>query len=146
MPFFNMRSFNFNTRFFNKLRSLNKPFFSNLLGLLLTLGAGYIMYQRDVADGSIGDPPAAIDTTPVRERLMNIGKAEWEFNAEHGTYATLEELASNDQLYGGPVQYGYHFVATANATSFLITATPVDEDMAGWPTLEIDETLRIIEK
>jgi len=138
MPFFNIP-------FFIK-RFVNMRFLKNLLGLLLTLGAGYIMYQRDVADGSVGDPPAAIDTSPVRERLMTIGKAEWEFNAEHGTYATLEELASNDQLSGGPVQYGYHFVATANTTSFRITATPIDEDMADWPTLEIDETLRVIEK
>jgi len=138
MPFFNIP-------FFIK-RFVNVRFLKNLLGLLLTLGVGYIMYQRDVADGSVGDPPAAIDTTAVQERLITIAKAQWQFHVEHNTYATLEELASNDQLQGGPVQYGYHFIATPSGTGFHITATPIDEDMADWPTLEIDETLHITER
>jgi len=127
-------------------RFLNLRFLNNLFVLLLILGAGYIMYQRDMADGSVGDPSDAIDTTAVQERLITIGKAQWQFHVEHGTYATLEELASNDQLQGGPVQYGYHFAATASATGFHITATPIDEDMADWPTFEIDQTMRITEQ
>ena len=138
MPFFNILVF--------IKRFVNVRFLKNLLGLLLTLGVGYVMYQRDVADGSVGDPPAAIDTTAVQERLTTIAKAEWQFHAEHNTYATLEELASNDQMQGGPVQYGYHFIATPSANGFHITATPIDEDIPDWPTLVIDETLQITEQ
>ena len=120
--------------------------FNNLLGLLLILGAGYFIYQHDT-ERSAGDPAAAIDTTAVRQRLITIANSQWQYHAEHGAYATLEELASNNQLQGGPIQYGYHFVATSSATGFHITATPLDDaDMTGWPIIEIDQTMRITER
>jgi hypothetical protein len=134
--FFNLR------QFFN----VNSRHFFNVLVLVIILGTGYVMYQRDVADGMVGDPIPASDTTAVEERLTTIAKAEWQYHAEHGTYATLEELASNDQLQGGPVQFGYHFVATPSATGFHIAAIPIDEDMADWPTLEIDERMEVTEQ
>ena len=126
-------------------RFFNVHFF-NVLGLAVILGVGYVLYQRDVADGMVGDPIAERDTTAVEERLVTLAKAQWQFHAEHSTYATLEELASNDQLQGGPVQFGYHFIATPSATGFHITAVPIDADMADWPTLEIDETMGVTEQ
>jgi hypothetical protein len=130
----------FFTRYF-----FNKHLF-NVLGLVVILGVGYVMYRRDVADGMVGDPIAASDTTAVQEHLITLAKAQWQFHVEHGTYATLEQLANNDQLQGGPVRYGYHFIATASATGFHITAIPLDDDMSDLPTFEIDETLRITEQ
>ena len=133
-----MRRF-FSVRFF-------KVHFFNVLVLVIIAGAGYFLYQRDVADGMVGDPIAASDTTAVEEHLITLAKAQWQFHAEHGTYGTLEDLANNDQLQSGPVRYGYHFIATPSATGFHITAIPIDDDMTDWPTLEIDETLRITEQ
>jgi hypothetical protein len=119
-----------------------------LIGLLIVLGCGFYIYQRS-ATNALGDtsPQEQIDTTAIRQRLLAIGQTEKQYMATHGTYATLEQLSNDNLLPGGTAQRGYTFTAEVNGgTGFTITATPTDDDKEEWPTLEITELMKVVEK
>ena len=120
--------------------------FFNLLGVIAVLGVGYHFYQGGFEFAAADDPVAASDAVAIRQRLVALGRAQWEYHAEHSRYATLEELESSGDLPGGLVQRGYGFSGTASATAFRITAEPIGEERADWPTLEITEALKVVEK
>ncbi len=49
-------------------------------------------------------------------------------------------------LPGGTEQRGYTYSAEIGANGFTITATPTAEDKADWPTLSINESMKVIEQ
>ena len=118
-----------------------------ILGVVVVLCAGFYFYQRSIAEVSEeGSPQEQIDTTAIRQRLLTIGQTERQYQASNGTYATLEQLASDNLLPGGTEQRGYTFTASISATGFTITATPTADDKADWPTLAITEAMQVTEK
>lgn len=121
---------------------------SLVLGLVLVLGVGYFVLQKSVTSGpGQGPPQEQIDVVAIRQRLLAIGQAERQYLVTHGTYATLEQLSQADLLPGGTEQRGYTFSAVATGSErFTITATPTDANKAGWPTLEISETMQVTER
>jgi len=118
-----------------------------ILGVVIVLCVGFLVYQRSTADISEdGSPQEQIDTVAIRQRLLTIAQTERQYQASHGKYATLEQLASDNLLPGGTEQRGYSFSADISSTGFTITATPTAEDKADWPTLEITEAMQVTEK
>ena len=117
-----------------------------ILGVLIVLCVGYVLYQRSVADLPEGSPEQQIDTTAIRQRLLTIGQTERQYQVANGKYATLEQLAGENLLPGGTEQRGYTFSASVTSTGFTITATPTADDKADWPTLEVTETMQVTEK
>ena len=117
-----------------------------ILGVVVVLCVGFVLYQRSIADIPEGSPEQQIDTTAIRQRLLAIGQTERTYQASNGKYATLEQLAGDNLLPGGTEQRGYTFTASITDTGFTITATPTAEDKADWPTLEVTETLQVTEK
>lgn len=117
------------------------------IAVLIVLGVGFFMYQRSVADLPGGESATAqIDTTAIRQRLLTIAQTERQYQASNGKYATLEQLASDNLLPGGTEQRGYTFTASITSTGFTITATPTADDKEDWPTLEVTETMQVVEK
>jgi hypothetical protein len=122
--------------------------FLGLIGLLIVLGCGFYIYQRS-ATSSLGEtsPEEQIDTIAIRQRLITVGQAEKQYMATHGKYATLEELSKEGLLPDGTVQRGYTFTAVLIGDSdFRITATPTADGKEHWPTLEITESMKVIER
>jgi hypothetical protein len=117
-----------------------------ILSVVIVLCVGFFLYQRSVADLPEGSPQEQIDTTAIRQRLLTIGQTERQYQASHGNYATLEQLAGDNLLPGGTEQRGYTFTASVTSTGFTITATPTADDKEDWPTLEITETMQVTEK
>ena len=118
-----------------------------ILSLLLVLCVGYFMYQRSLTSLPDGESATAqIDTTAIRQRLLTIAQTERQYQASNGKYATLEQLAGDNLLPGGTEQRGYTFTASITSTGFTITAAPTAEDKADWPTLEVTETMQVVEK
>jgi len=117
-----------------------------LLGVIIVLCIGLFMYKKSIEDIPAGSPQEQIDTVAIRQRLLAIGQTERQYQASHGNYATLEQLASEELLPGGTKQRGYTYTADVSATSFRITATPTAPEKAAWPTLEITETMTVTEK
>jgi hypothetical protein len=117
-----------------------------LIGVIVVLCAGFLIYQRSIADLPEGSPEQQIDTTAIRQRLLAMGQTERQYQAGSGKYATLEQLAADNLLPGGTEQRGYTFTDAITSTGFTITATPTDDDKADWPTLEITETMQVTER
>lgn len=117
-----------------------------LIAVVIVLCVGLFLYQRSIQEIPQGSPQEQIDTTAIRQRLLAIGQTERQYQAANGKYATLEELSAADLLPGGTTQRGYEFTAEIGNTGFTITATPTDDDKAGWPTLSINETMQVTEK
>jgi Tfp pilus assembly protein PilE len=119
-----------------------------ILGVVLALGVGIYLYERSlptVPDG--GAPTEQIDTVAIRQRLLTIAETERRYQASNGTYATLEQLSQDNLLPGGTEQRGYRFTAVVNGNSgFTITATPVDTNKKGWPTLVVTESMQVTEQ
>ena len=85
-----------------------------------------------------------IDVTDIRANLLTIGQAERIYLVAHGAYGTIEQLNQDGPPMMVTENRGYVFSATPNgAQSFKVTATPTDPSKAGWPTLTIDETMRV---
>jgi hypothetical protein len=117
-----------------------------LLGVVIALCAGLYLYQRSIQEIPEGSPQQQIDTVAIRQRLLTIAQTERHYQASHGNYATLEQLAAEELLPGGTEQRGYTYSAEISGSSFTITATPTAEEKADWPTLMIDETMQVTEK
>lgn len=120
----------------------------SIIGLVLALGVGYYLYERSAASLPAGESPMEqIDTTAIRQRLLTIAQTERQYQAANGSYATLEQLSQENLLPGGTEQRGYRFTAVVNgSTGFTLTATPIDTNKAGWPTLVVNESMQVTEK
>ncbi len=116
---------------------------------MLALGIGYLVYTRSLATsgGTQMAPQEQIDVVGIRANLLNIGQAERMYLAAHGTYGTLEQLRQDGPSSIQTENRGYVFSVSVNgAQSFTATATPTDPSKAGWPTLEIDDTMTVTER
>ena len=118
-----------------------------ILGVVLAL-AGLYLYERSATSLPGGESPTEqIDTVAIRQRLLTIGETERRYQAANGSYATLEQLSQENLLPGGTEQRGYRFTAVVNGNiGFTITATPVDRNKAGWPTLVVTESMQVTEQ
>ena len=120
----------------------------SILGLVLALCVGYFLYQRSATTLPAGESPMEqIDTVAIRQRLLTIAQTQRQYQAANGSYATLEQLSQENLLPGGTEQRGYRYTAVVNgAAGFTITATPIDANKAGWPTLVVTESMQVTEK
>src|SRR5688572_25509807 len=119
-----------------------------ILGVVLALGVGIYLYERSATSlPGGGSPTEQIDTVAIRQRLLTIGETERRYQAANGSYATLEQLSEENLLPGGTEQRGYRFTAVVNGNiGFTITATPVDRNKSGWPTLVVTESMQVTEQ
>jgi Tfp pilus assembly protein PilE len=119
-----------------------------ILGVVLALGVGIYMYERSAASLPAGESPTEqIDTVAIRQRLLTIAETERRYQATNGTYATLEQLSQDSLLPGGTEHRGYRFTGVVNgSTGFTITATPIDRNKVGWPTLVVTESMQVTEQ
>jgi hypothetical protein len=119
-----------------------------LVGLIIVVGIGFYIFNRSATGG----PGAVasqerIDTVAIRQQLLVIGQTERQYQAAHGSYATLEQLAADGLLPGGTEQRGYVYTAVVNGSDhFAITAAPKDPAKTAWPTLEVTERMEVVER
>jgi len=116
------------------------------IAVLAVLGVGLFMYKRSIESLPGGSPQEQIDTVAIRQRLLTIAQTERTYQASNGTYATLEQLSSDNLLPGGTEQRGYTYTADVTSTGFTITATPTAANKAQWPTLTVNESMQVTEK
>jgi len=118
-----------------------------IIGLLIVLFVGFTVYSRSASQATGGaSPQETIDVTAIRQRLLTIARTERQYQAQHGNFATLQELMAADLLPEGTEQRGYTFTAEIVGAGFIITATPTDPAKKDWPTLSINEALSVTER
>jgi hypothetical protein len=121
---------------------------ATIVGMLIALLIGYLVYTKSSATVSNGAPPQqTIDVIDIKTNLMNIAQGERTYLTAHGAYGTLEQLNQDAPPTYPTENRGYVFSVTADgAQSFKATATPNDPNKPGWPTLVIDETMTVSER
>jgi hypothetical protein len=123
---------------------------AGFVGVVLALGVALYLYnaqlKSSVSPGA-ASPQETIDVTGIRMALLEIGQAERNYSAAHGTYGTLEQLRAEGSPALGTDRRGYTFQLDLNGSQgFTATATPTDADKKGWPTLSIDAGMQVVER
>jgi hypothetical protein len=123
---------------------------AGFLGIVLAAAAALYLYNAQLTRGvgaGAASPQEQIDVTGIRMALLEIGQAERNYVAAHGTYGTLEQLRAEGAPALGTDRRGYAFQLELNGSqSFQATATPIDPNKKGWPTLTVDASLQVAER
>jgi hypothetical protein len=119
----------------------------NMIGLVVTLlivFAGYKMFFTQMQSASGGSAPAqSISSTGAKNDLIAIAQAERLYQAEHGSYATLDQLSSTGSMnMSKSGREGYTYSATPSGNSFRAEArcSNASGPCTGY---SIDETMEI---
>lgn len=120
-----------------------------ILGLVIVLAVGYLVYKAELAPGPVGgaaapeQPVEQIDTVGVTADLVSIGQAERTYLASHDTYATLDQLRQEGSITFSS-RHGYSYtIEVDGGQHFKAVAAPADAAHRGQPTLSIDDTLQV---
>jgi len=121
-----------------------------VVSLLLTVAIGmgvYALYLKSTVSSTGGHPVSAISTTHVEMQLLQIAQAERAYNAQNGSYATLEQLDSSGSLtLRTPDPDGYSYSVDASPAGFMATARHTGGsgvESNDYPTLSIDQSMTV---
>ncbi len=71
---------------------------AGLLVVALIAGIAYKYYFSKMESEGTGTPAQTIDVAGVKNDLIGIAQAERAYLAEHGSYASLDDLVSSGEL------------------------------------------------
>ncbi len=118
----------------------------SLIGLILVLlivFAVYKLYFSQLQSTGSAAPARTIEVTGVKNDLVAIAQAERMYQAEHGSYATLEQLGSGGAMTIAKTgRQGYTYAAEPSGNSFRVEARCSASD-PGCLNYAIDETMEI---
>src|SRR3970282_1341918 len=96
---------------------------SFVIALVIAFGIYRLYLTRVQPEGHGTAPTQAITITGVQNDLLAIAKAELIYFAEHGSYASIEDLISRGTLFmAKPGRDGYTYSLETAANSFTVTA------------------------
>ena len=112
--------------------------------LLIAFGIYRLYLTRVQPEGHGTAPTQAITITGVQNDLLAIAQAERIYFAEHGSYASIEDLISRGTLFmAKPGRDGYTYSLETSGNSFTVTARHSGPPGQRYPTLAIDQTMQI---
>lgn len=118
-----------------------------LLALLVVLAIEYFTFKAQFTKGpQQGAPPTEqIDEVGVTADLQAIAQAERMYLASHVNYATVDQLEQEGSIaFSAGNRWGYEYVTDLDDAQHLkVTVKPAHPSRQGWPTLAIDETIRV---
>jgi len=100
----------------------------SLVGLLVVLAIGYFIYRSFIMqqlpkEEGGGSPVSAISATGVKNDLIAIAQAERAYFAQHGSYASLDELTSSGAMtMARSSRDGYTYSVDTQPGGFIATA------------------------
>lgn len=119
----------------------------SFLSLVVVLAIVFISYklyfsQLQSATGSAA-PARTIEATGAKNDLLAIGQAERTYLAEHGSYATLDQLNSSGAMSVAKTgREGYSYAVDSSGNGFRAEAR-CSSTVAGCVNYAIDETMEI---
>jgi hypothetical protein len=100
-----------------------KSLIATLLVALIALGA-YFYFLKQAAPAPGTTVTQSISTTGVQMDLTSIAQAERAYNAQNGSYASLDQLTSSGSLtIERTGRDGYTYAVATSPGSFTVTAT-----------------------
>ena len=117
---------------------------AGLLVVALLAGLVYKYYFANLQSAGTGTPAQAIDIVGVKNDLLGIAQAERAYSAEHGTYASLDELISSEALIMKNTSHnGYTFSVETGEQTFRAVAHCPSTTNPGWTDLMINESMEV---
>lgn len=119
----------------------------SLIGLLIVATICVVIYKyyfsQSVAPG-VTTPVQTIDVVGVKNDLIAIGQAERLYQAEHGSYASLDDLVSSGAMtIKKSGRDGYTYDAEASADSFRVIATCPRDKFPACSNYAIDQSMEV---
>jgi hypothetical protein len=119
-----------------------------LISLLIVAAISFGVYQFYLAPRgkteSVGSMMQAVSTTGVKNDLIAIAQAERTYLAEHGNYATMQELTSSGALAATTrSREGYTYSVEVTSGGFMATARYTGPANPPGPSFSVDQTMQI---
>ena len=119
-----------------------------LISLLVVALIGAFVYKyyfsQQSPDTGGATPVQTIDIVGVKNDLIAIAQSERIYQAQHGSYASLHELASSGAMaMSKPGRDGYTYDAETSAASFRIVAHCPSATSPGCSNYAIDQTMEV---
>lgn len=118
---------------------------SLLLAVVIALLAYKFYLSKAVTgSGTNAGPTQAIDVTGVKMDLLSIAQAERMYQAEHGSYASMDELVSTGALsMRKNGRDGYTYDINTAADSFHVTAHCPTAKFPGCSDYSVDQMMEV---
>jgi hypothetical protein len=120
-----------------------------LVALLAVLVIGYFIYRQYLGqvlpknEGG-GSPVQAITTTGVKNDLLAIAQAERLYQAQHGSYASLDELVSSGTMsMTRSGRDGYSYSVDTGTSGFTVNARYSGPINPPPPNFTVDQTMEV---
>ena len=119
-----------------------------LISLLIVAAIAFGVYQfylspKGKGEG-VGSMVSAVAATGAKNDLLAIAQAERGYLAEHGNYATLEELTSSGALAAtSRSRQGYSYSVEVKTGGFVATAQYSGPPNSPGQSFTIDQTMQI---
>jgi hypothetical protein len=104
----------------------------------------YRSYLSQAQPSGVTTPRQTVDVVGVKSDLLAIGQAERLYQAQHGSYASLSDLASSGAMAITPSpRPGYTYNVQSSTDSFQVTAQCTPAAPPGCVNYAIDQTMEI---
>ena len=114
------------------------------LSIVITLAVGMYIYSKQLPGTSpagTANPEGTVNIVGVQNDLLSIARAEREYVAEKGSYASLDELISANYVTIKGERPPYSYQVDTSSSGFRVTAT---RSTPGSPAqIWIDDTMQI---
>ncbi|HEX6503325.1 MAG TPA: hypothetical protein VF011_08755 [Terriglobales bacterium] len=114
------------------------------LSIVITMAVGMYIYSsqlKSAAPAGTANPEASVNIIAVQNDLVSIARAERQYLAEKGSYASLNELVSANFITIKGERPPYSYQVETSSDSFRVTAT---RSTPGSPTqIWIDDSMQV---
>lgn len=114
------------------------------LSIVITMAVGMYIYSsqlKSAAPAGTANPEASVNIIAVQNDLLSIARAERQYLAEKGSYASLNELVSANFVTIKGERPPYSYQVETSSDSFRVTAT---RSTPGSPTqIWIDDSMQV---
>lgn len=120
----------------------------SVLGLLVVVLIGGLTYkfyfQKSATSGAASTPAQTIDTTGVKMDLLAIAQAERVYQAQHGSYGSMDDLVSSGAMsLRKSGRDGYTYDVNTSADSFQVMAHCPTDTNPGCANYSIDQNMQV---
>lgn len=121
--------------------------FGGLIGILVVMLIGWMIYKNYLVSGQAAgttSPVQTIDAAGAQMDLLGIAQAERMYQAQHGKYASLDELVADGAMQlRKPNRQGYTYDVVASDASFQATARCTTPPIPGCHNYSIGPTMTV---
>jgi hypothetical protein len=114
------------------------------ISILITMAVGMYIYTsqvRSTSPAGTANPEGTVNIVGVQNDLLSIARAEREYAAEKGSYASLDELVSANYVTVKGERPPYSYQVDTSSSGFRVTAT---RSGPGSPAqIWIDDTMQV---